>query len=97
MSTPPAPRPSLAPPIDTPTCIALIQKSLLDSREKSREIEAARARAAEIDAATPHPPTIKVGITIDLSHHKIASLPVEGIELIREEIERSVVLNMRYT
>lgn len=80
-----------APPIDDAACTALVHTALLKAR--------AKAIALAATPASPSDPPSRVGVTIDLSHHKIARLPVEVIDLIRDEIERSVSTssNARYT
>ena len=70
-------------PIDNATCVSIFVGSLKDAREKTREL---------LSKGTPtgENAMLKTGITLDLSHKKIANIPLEVIELIKDEIERSV-------
>jgi hypothetical protein len=73
------------PPIDNAACVALIAGALKGAREKTREL-LSRNGAAHGDNGIQKP-----GVTLDLSHQRIANIPIEVIELIKDEIERSVV------
>lgn len=93
------PRPSLKPsvsmnalrpliPIDKAACISLVISALKAAREEITAEREARGRGNN----SPDPGGIQYprpGVTINLSHQKIASIPLEVLELIKDEIERS--------
>ncbi|KAA8900660.1 RAM signaling pathway protein-domain-containing protein [Sphaerosporella brunnea] len=70
------------PPIDNAACVALVTGALKGAREKTRELLSRNGTSPGENG------TQKAGITLDLSHQKIASIPIEVIELIKDEIER---------
>jgi hypothetical protein len=74
------------PPIDTAACVALIAGALKGAREKTREL----LLSSKNGAAHGGNGIQKPGVTLDLSHQRIANIPIEVIELIKDEIERSV-------
>jgi hypothetical protein len=76
------------PPIDNAACVALIAGALKGAREKTREL-LSRNGASPADNGGSNGMQ-KPGVTLDLSHQKIANIPIEVIELIKDEIERSV-------
>lgn len=70
-------------PIDDAACYSLVANALKDAREKTWELLSKNGSSpGEISLQ-------KAGVTLDLSHHKIANIPLEVIELIKDEIERS--------
>lgn len=71
------------PPIDNAACIALATAALREARE-------AAAKQSSTSTQNPKGPADVARVTIDLSHRRIASLPLEVVELIKDEIERSV-------
>jgi len=73
-------------PLDHSACVSLFVSSLKSAREKTREL------LAKNGSSTTEQSVQKAGVTLDLSHHRIANIPVEVIELIKDEIERSVML-----
>lgn len=72
------------PPIDNATCVSIFVGSLKDAREKTREL------LSKGGTPTGENAILKPGVTLDLSHKKIANIPFEVLELIKDEIERSV-------
>jgi hypothetical protein len=70
--------------VDDTTCTALVTNALKEAREKTREL------LSKNGASPGETSLLKAGVTLDLSHHKIANIPVEVIELIKDEIERLV-------
>jgi hypothetical protein len=63
------------PPVTTEDVVSLARAAISSSREESR-------RADDVSSS---------GITVDLTHKNIARLPDEVIDIIKDEIERSVV------
>ncbi|KAF8430194.1 RAM signaling pathway protein-domain-containing protein [Tirmania nivea] len=72
---------SSSPSLSPAACLALVQHALEQSRRE--------ARSANSDQ---HP-----GITIDLSHQKIANIPPDVIVLIKDDIERLALAHNRLT
>ncbi|KAL7275971.1 RAM signaling network component [Rhizina undulata] len=69
-------------PIDKAACISLVTNALKEAREKVNSNIIRNGSASSVESQRP-------GVTIDLSHQKIANIPLEVIELIKDEIERS--------
>lgn len=86
--TPPVPHPpnGHTPPLDHQACVSLVINSLKEAREKARQVSS---------VSPPEQSTQRPGVTIDLSHQRIAAIPLEVIELIKDEIERSAVAACR--
>lgn len=76
-------------PIDKTTCIALVTDALREAREKNREAELRGRGNNSPDLGAQQQFYQRSGVTIDLSHQKISNIPLEVIELIKDEIERS--------
>lgn len=76
-------------PIDNTACTALVASALRAAREKAREVDMQAARTPNSGPGSGEMGQ-RPGITIDLSHSRIASLPLEAVELIKDEIERSI-------
>jgi len=76
-------------PIDKTTCIALVTNALKEAREKNREAELRGRGNNSPDLGAQQQFYQRSGVTIDLSHQKISNIPLEVIELIKDEIERS--------
>lgn len=85
----PVPRQNGPPvPIDNATCVSLVVNALNQARDKARDIENRSRNGASLGEIPGS--SLRPGVTIDLSHAKIANIPLEVIELIKDEIERSV-------
>ncbi|KAI5778241.1 RAM signaling pathway protein-domain-containing protein [Geopyxis carbonaria] len=83
----PVPRQNGPPvPIDNATCLSLVVNALNQARDKAREIETRSRNGASLGEIPGS--SLRPGVTIDLSHAKIANIPLEVIELIKDEIER---------
>jgi hypothetical protein len=63
------------PPVTTEDVVSMARAAISASREESRRADDA----------------LSSGITVDLTHKNIARLPDEVIDIIKDEIERSVV------
>ena len=74
------------PPIENAACLSLVERALKDAREKTLELVAGNAASPAAAAQAQ-----KSGLSINLCHSRIATIPLEVIELIRDEIERLVV------
>lgn len=75
-------------PIDKSVCISLVTNAL----KVAREHIAAERKAQGHGHNSPDLGGIQYprpGVTINLSHSRIASIPLEVLELIKDEIERS--------
>ena len=56
-------------PIDDATCTSLVVKILKDTREKTWELLSKNGSSPGISLQ-------KAGVTLDLSHHKFANIPL---------------------
>ena len=72
-------------PLDNAACMRLIVKALAEARGKTQEL-LAKNGALPAETAIQKP-----GLTLDLSHQRISNIPLEVIELIKDEIERLVL------
>ncbi|KAG0639569.1 RAM signaling pathway protein-domain-containing protein [Tuber brumale] len=75
-------------PIDKTTCIALVANALRKARENNREAELRGRGNNSPDLGAQQQLYQRSGVTIDLSHQKISNIPLDVIELIKDEIER---------
>lgn len=70
-------------PIDNATCLSIVQSTLQLARERAR----ASVAISQVEL-TGSQQLQRPGVTIDLSHRGIVNIPIEVIELIKDEIER---------
>jgi hypothetical protein len=76
-------------PIDKATCITLVTNALRDARERNRDAELRGVRGNNSpDLSAQQQFYQRLGVTIDLSHQRISDIPLEMVELIKDEIER---------
>lgn len=74
-------------PIDKAVCISLVTNALKVARDHIAAEREARGRGYNSPdlGGIQYP---RPGVTINLSHSRIASIPLEVLELIKDEIER---------